>query len=220
MDTATPSHPITDHDRNQSAEGSPAHQPELILPDKIALIVIDAQRFVLNMPVAPNPVDRVVVRCDQLVDTFRLTNRPVAAVRVTGQPDVITDAQVFPEPPGPGWDDFVYELARNPDSDLYRNFTKGGWSGLTMGVLTWLDSLDVSTVVLGGFLSHAGVLATAISAHDNGFNVVVAHDATTSLDAGLHGLLFAQTYPFIAQVRSSAVIRATLRKGSAARAVS
>jgi nicotinamidase-related amidase len=68
----------------------------------------------------------------------------------------------------------------------------------------------VETVVLAGLATNMGVESTARSAFEHGYAVVVAEDATSSVDADMHEFAVARVFPLITRVTSTAAAIAAL----------
>jgi nicotinamidase-related amidase len=52
-------------------------------------------------------------------------------------------------------------------------------------------------VVLGGVATNMGVESTARAAHEHGYAVVLAEDATTARTAEMHAFAFEQIFPHL-----------------------
>jgi nicotinamidase-related amidase len=59
----------------------------------------------------------------------------------------------------------------------------------------YLRGADVTQVVVAGIATSAGVESTARQAHELGFNVALAVDAMTDLDADAHNNSVARIFP-------------------------
>jgi nicotinamidase-related amidase len=70
----------------------------------------------------------------------------------------------------------------------------------------------IRTVVLGGISTNMGVESTARAAHEHGYNVVLAEDATSARSADAHRFAYSEIFPLLGRVASSEeVIRAIAR---------
>jgi nicotinamidase-related amidase len=83
-----------------------------------------------------------------------------------------------------GWSEFLPELNRQTRDHAV---TKRTWGAFTnTGLERHLRARDVRQIVLTGVATSAGVESTARQAHELGFNVALAVDAMTDMDAEAH----------------------------------
>jgi nicotinamidase-related amidase len=174
-------------------------------PKHTALVLIDLQKGVLAMSVAPHPAAEVYQRSLRLVRRFRDAKAPVVWVRVSftaDQADVLrppvdqpTNFAALP----PGWDEFPAP----PDaSDLI--ITKRQWGAFYGTELDLqLRRRNVRCIVLGGIATHIGVESTARSAAEHGYELVIAEDLCSSLSTETHAFSFKHVFPRIARVTTS-----------------
>ena len=73
----------------------------------------------------------------------------------------------------------------------------------------------VRTVVIGGIATNMGVESTARQAHELGFNVTLAVDAVTDMDAGLHDVTVAKVFPRLGETGTTADILGLLNQRDA-----
>ena len=64
----------------------------------------------------------------------------------------------------------------------------------------------VTTLVLGGIATNMGVESTARAAHEHGYAVVVAEDASGSLSAEMHAFAIAHIFPRLGRVTTTDAI--------------
>jgi nicotinamidase-related amidase len=129
-----------------------------------------------------------------LAATFRRHHQLVVLVNVTGaasgrteQPRRTGDlfAKTFSE--------LVPELNQQPSD---HTVTKQTWGAFTStGLEAYLKGLGVTQVVLAGVATSFGVESTARQAHEYGFNVVLATDAMTDLNADAHAHSVTRIFP-------------------------
>ncbi len=55
-------------------------------------------------------------------------------------------------------------------------------------------------MVIGGIATNIGVESTARQAHEHGYEVVIAEDATTSLGAEMHAFAVNVIFPMLSRV--------------------
>jgi nicotinamidase-related amidase len=158
-----------------------------------ALIVIDLQKGILRFPTA-HPADQVVKLARQAIDAFRRHHLPIVLVNVDGMPAGRTNSPRpnladFP----PDWAELVPELNRQPEDHIV---TKQTWGAFTNTDLDeHLKKLGVTQVVILGVATSIGVESTARYAHENGFNVTLAVDAMTDMNAEAHTNSITRIFP-------------------------
>jgi nicotinamidase-related amidase len=162
------------------------------LDAKSALLVVDLQKGIVGMPVA-HPIADVVNNAAQLAEAFRKHGLPVVLINVDGlAPGRTEQARRVTEFPA-GWTDLVPELNRQPSDHVV---TKRTWGAFTNTDLDqYLKEAGVTQVVVCGVATTAGVESTARHAHELGFNVVLAADAMTDMNADAHHNSITRIFP-------------------------
>jgi nicotinamidase-related amidase len=173
---------------------------------KPALVLIDLQKGLRGVSGAPYSMDEVIERAAGLAAAFRSHKLPVVLVNVTGQPPGRTDtrpgggAHALPE----GFADLVDELDVQPGDILV---TKKSWGAFQATPLdSLLRDLGVTQVVVGGVATSAGVEATARSAYEHGYNVVLATDAMTDTHPASHANSVERIFPKLGETASTSEI--------------
>jgi nicotinamidase-related amidase len=176
-----------------------------------ALILIDLQKGIVGLPVAPRSAEAVLAKGKELARRFRSAKAPVVLVNVAFSPD-FQDAlkapadRPFQAPPGgfpEGWTDLADGLAE--PSDL--RITKRQWGAFYGTELDLqLRRRGVTSVVIGGIATNMGVESTARAAHEHGYAVVLAEDATAGLSAEMHTFAFEQIFPMLGRVATAGEI--------------
>lgn len=157
--------------------------PVSTLDPKTALVVIDLQKGIVTYPTA-HPAADIVKRASALADAFRRHGLPVVLVNVDGGAPGRTEQTRTGDPRTAGWAVLVPELNRQP-ADL--TVTKRTWGAFTNTQLhAQLKKLGVTQVVIGGISTSIGVESTARHAYELGFNVTLAVDAMTDMNADAH----------------------------------
>lgn len=153
------------------------------LDPKTALVVIDLQKGIVALSTA-HPMDEVVSHASALAETFRRHGLPVVLVNVdAGAPGRTEQARAVGERPAE-WTDLVPELNQQP-GDL--TVTKRTWGAfLSTDLEARLKNLEVSQLVIVGVATSVGVESTARQAYELGFNVTLAIDAMTDMNADTH----------------------------------
>jgi nicotinamidase-related amidase len=166
--------------------------PITTLDAKTALILIDLQKGIVGMPLA-HPVADVLGNARQLADAFRTAGLPVVLVNVAGgTPGRVELARSLADRPA-DWAELVPELGQQPTD---HTVTKRTWGAFTNTDLAdYLKSRGVTQVVIGGISTSMGVESTARQAHELGFHVTIALDATTDMNADAYTNSVTRIFP-------------------------
>lgn len=172
-----------------------------------ALVVIDLQKGIVGQPTA-HPSADVVRNAAALADAFRRRGLPVALVNVTGGAPGRTQA-----PPRGGdrpadWADLVPELGLQPSDLTVTKRTWGAFHGTSLD--GGLRDLGVTQVVLAGISTSIGVESTARGAHERGYNVTLAVDAMTDMNADAHDNSVGRIFPRLGETGTTAEVLALL----------
>lgn len=179
---------------------------EHIDPARSALVLIDLQRSVVGLDVAPHPADVVVANSVRLAEAFRAVGGLVVLVRVAFAADgrdaltPPTDAGPSRRQPVPGGSDIIEELADLGDVVVTKH-NWGAFHGTDLDVQ--LRRRNIGTVVLAGIATNMGVESTARAAHEHGYAVVLVEDAMSSLDGGLHDMAVQRIFPLLGRVTTT-----------------
>lgn len=174
--------------------------PVTTLDPRTALVLIDLQKGIVSLPTA-HPTDEVVARSAQLAASFRSKGLPVVLVNVVGGAPGRTNP--LPARPAPAADyaELVPELDAQP-SDI--RVSKKTWGAFTnTGLDAKLREQGVTQVVLAGVATSIGVESTARQAQELGFNVTLAIDAMTDLNADAHANSLARIFPRLGETGST-----------------
>lgn len=136
-----------------------------------ALIVVDAQNAFLSGPDAVPGHAQIVSRLEWLIAEARAGGTPRVFLQNDGQPGAVD------EPFQPGWALFFEPRA---DEKVIRKTKDDGFAGTDLDA--FLTAHGVRTVVVCGVLSEMCVAATARSAMERGYVVVLPHDAHAAYD--------------------------------------
>jgi nicotinamidase-related amidase len=177
------------------------------LDPKTALIVVDLQKGVVALPTA-HPMDTVVSNSAALVDAFRGHGLPVVLVNVTGAPAGRTEHGGSGGARPEGWDILIDELNQQPTDHLVTKRTRGAFTGTDLE--RYLKDNGVTQVVVTGVATGSGVESTARHAHELGFNVTLATDAMTDMNADVHENSVARIFPGIGETGTTAEILSLL----------
>jgi nicotinamidase-related amidase len=165
------------------------------LDTNAALVVIDLQKGIVSAPTV-HPAAEIVSRAARLAAAFRQRGLPVVLVNVAGRAPGRTDAGApkfsFP----PDWTELVPELDRQPSDYAVTKQRVGAFIG------TSLDEILRQRGVTQIFLA-VGVEATARSAYDHGYNVVLVVDAMTDRDADSHRHSVEKVFPRLGETTTT-----------------
>jgi nicotinamidase-related amidase len=178
-----------------------------------ALIVIDLQRGIVDLPLA-HTGGEVVDNSVRLVREFRSRNLPVVLVNVAGSPPGRTDenagaaaGHVFPD----DWTALIDELDVQPSDILVTKYARGAFSGT--GLTETLRGAGVTQVVIAGIATGTGVESTARTAHEDGFHVSLPIDAMTDTVLEKHDHSIAKVFPRIAETGTTDELLRLLESG-------
>jgi nicotinamidase-related amidase len=173
------------------------------LDPKTALVVIDLQKGIVTLPTI-HPIGDVVKHASALADAFRRHALPVVLVNVAGGASGRTEQArglgTFPA----NWTDLIPELDRQPEDHI---LTKRTWGAFTNTDLDGhLKKLGVTQVVIAGVATSIGVESTARHAYELGFNVTLAIDAMTDMDAEAHINSITRIFPRLGETGTTEAI--------------
>jgi nicotinamidase-related amidase len=169
-----------------------------------ALILIDLQKGIATLQTAPYSVEDVIAKGKALAQRFRAAKAPVVLVNVAFSADFADVLKTpvdrsFSQPTGfpKDWSELVDGLAEPSDLKV----TKRQWGAFYGTDLDLqLRRRGVTTAVIGGIVTNMGVESTARAAHEHGYGVVLAEDATASFSAEMHAFAFEQIFPRLGRV--------------------
>jgi nicotinamidase-related amidase len=175
-----------------------------------ALILIDLQKGIVNMPLQPRSGADVVSSAIELAARFRNAGAPVVIVNVGFAPD-FSDALQQPvdvsfSPPGgfgPDFSDIVEGLSADGDM-LVTKRQWGAFHGTEIDLQ--LRRRGIKSVVIGGIATNFGVESTARQAFELGYEVVIPQDVTATMSAELQNLSIGAILPMIGRVTTASEI--------------
>lgn len=177
-----------------------------------ALVVIDLQKGILAYPCA-HPIADIVAQAAKLTGAFRRKGLPVVLVNALGVAPGRTEqkrpAGAFP----PGFADIAPELNQQPGDHTESKRTWGAFTNT--GLESYLRSKGVTQIVLCGVATSVGVESTARHAYELGFNVTLAVDAMTDMNADAHANSIARIFPRLGETATTPEIIALLDKAGA-----
>ncbi|OOG41575.1 isochorismatase family protein [Rhodanobacter sp. C05] len=182
------------------------------LDPSTALIVIDLQKGIVAYPTA-HPAAEIVKQASALADAFRRHGLPIVLVNVTGgAPGRTEQARNLGELPA-DWAELVPELNQQPTDHMV---TKRTWGAFTHTDLDeHLKKLGVTQVVIVGVATSIGVESTARHAYENGYNITLAVDAMTDMNADAHQNSVTRIFPRLGETGTTQEIIELLESRSA-----
>jgi nicotinamidase-related amidase len=170
-----------------------------------ALVLIDLQKGVMAMPVAPHSSTVVYESSMRLAERFRAARAAVVRVRVSFSSH-LADALRLPvdQPTNyaalpPGWDEFPDPP--QPSDVLITKRQWGAFYGTELDLQ--LRRRGVRCIVLGGISTNMGVESTARSAAEHGYELVIAEDLCSAANVDLHAFSFKHILPRLARITNS-----------------
>lgn len=179
------------------------------LDDNTALIVIDLQNGIVALPVAPLEASDVIERCARLADTFRGQKRPVVLVNVAGgAPGRNEQARHDGDLPA-DWADLVPEMALQGRDIAITKKTWGAFHNTNLH--QQLQERGITQVIVCGIATSIGVESTARQAYELGYNVTLATDAMTCLNAETHQNSVERIFPRLGETGTTEDVLALLK---------
>ena len=186
-----------------------------LTPQKTALVLIDLEHGIVGRDLAPYTGTEVVERSREIAAALRSAGGTVIFVHVLlhemAHPPA--DASMMPPgapPPPPAASDIVPEAGVQPYDIIVTKRQWGAFYGTDLE--QQLRRRGIETIILGGIATNFGVESTARAAFDQGYHLVFAEDAMSTMSAEMHGFSIKSTFPLMGLVRSTAEIVAALRR--------
>lgn len=186
--------------------------PVTELDPQTALVVIDLQKGILAYA-GGDAVSGVLRAASVLCEAFRHHGLPVVLVNVAGAAPGRTETPRRQMNPAPDWAEFLPELGQQPSDIVVTKKTWGAFASTDLEAR--LRKLGVTQVVVCGIATSAGVESTARQGFEAGFNVTLAIDAMTDMNADAHENSIARIFPRIGETGTAAEIVALLDKPKA-----
>jgi nicotinamidase-related amidase len=182
--------------------------PLTTLDTTAALIVIDLQKGLITTPVV-HPIDGIIERSAQLARAFRERGLPVVLINVAGGAPGRTDTARPKMSLPPDFIELVPEIAQHRDDILITKHRVGAFLGTSLDET--LRQRGVTQVFLTGIATSNGVEATARSAYDLGYNLVLVTDAITDRDPEAHRYSVEKVFPRISEMDTTDNVLTHLR---------
>jgi nicotinamidase-related amidase len=185
-------------------------------PQRTAVVVIDLQKGIVQMPRAPHPAGTVVANCTRLLTRARQVGAQPVLVHVGGSPDgadrlrpTVDQAMRATATMPPDWSDLIPELDRQPGDIVILKRQWGAFYGTDLDLQ--LRRRGLETVILCGIATEFGVESTARDAYERGYQLVFAADAMTGASAESHLNSVERIFPRMGRVRTTEEILAALQ---------
>lgn len=179
------------------------------LPATSALVLIDLQNLIVNMPLQPRTGQEVIKNAVRLVSQFREHKLPVVFVRVSHSNDggtiirteVDSPMAITPETLPPGWDELVPELKVQDSDIVVTKYNIGAFYGTDLELQ--LRRRGVSCIVLGGIATNFGVESTARDGYERNFQQIFVEDAMSSRSTEMHDFSIKNILPRLGQITTT-----------------
>ncbi|MGA7157570.1 MAG: hydrolase [Acidobacteriaceae bacterium] len=182
-------------------------------PKTTAVVLIDLENAIVGRQLAPHAASDVVSRCADLAEAIRASGGTAVYVHVlvTDILSLPTDSpSMRPEGQIPASASELVPEAGFRDGDVL--ITKRQWGAFYgTNLEQQLRRRGIRTIVLSGIATNMGVESTARAAHDQGYELIFAEDAMSSMSAEFHQFAVQHMFPKMGRVRSSAEIIEALR---------
>lgn len=180
---------------------------------KTALVVIDLQKGISQMPGAPHSAAFVIENAAKLAETCRGNSMPVFLVHVQMAQEealhpIVDESWSRPSQPAPDWADIVPELGPKEKDIIITKKQWGAFYGTELELQ--LRRRGINTLILCGIATNYGVESTARFAYEFGFQQIFAEDAMTSRSPEMHSASINYALKRMGRVRSTQEILAAL----------
>jgi nicotinamidase-related amidase len=180
-------------------------------PKSTALVLIDLQQGIVARQLAPHAAADVVRNSVRLADSLRAKGGTVVFVHVLIN-EILRLPVDRPMPSGaapPNASDLVPETNVQPGDVVITKRQWGAFYGTNLE--QQLRRRGIRTIILAGIATNIGVESTARAALDQGYELVFAEDAMTSMSAEAHTFTLTNHFPLMGRVRTTEQITAALQ---------
>ncbi|MCM2131393.1 hydrolase [Larsenimonas rhizosphaerae] len=177
-------------------------------PATTALILIDLQHGIVNLPLAPRSGAEVVEASRPVADRFREAGACITWVRV-GWNETFSNApsnnvDTPAERPQGGlpddWSTLMEGLEQPGDLTILKH-QWGAFHGTALD--TELRRRGIKTLVFGGIATNMGVESSVRAAWEHGYDVVVLDDLTTTFSEDMQAFAIQTILPRLARITST-----------------
>jgi nicotinamidase-related amidase len=185
-------------------------------PKTTALVLIDLQNGIVGRQLAPHSAAEVMKNSVKIAEALRASGGKVIYVRVLVSEMLrlpVDAPNPTPDTPPPASASELSLDAGFTQSDVL--VTKRQWGAFYGTDLEQhLRRAGIRTIIMGGVATNFGVESTARAAADQGFALVFAEDAMSSMSAEWHEFPLKAVFPRMGKIRSSTEIVAALEAAS------
>ncbi|MGD0941387.1 MAG: hydrolase [Terracidiphilus sp.] len=201
--------------KQQKLDPKPTPATALTLdPRRTSIVVIDLQKGIALIPGgAPHSKPSVIANCARLLAAARAAGAQPVLVHVGGALDgadrLHTPTDQPMRSPGalpPDWTELLPELDQQPSDVVILKRQWGAFYGTDLDLQ--LRRRGLTTIILCGIATEAGVESTARDAYERGYELILAEDAMTGLNAESHANSVERIFRRLGRVRSTAEILA------------
>lgn len=185
-------------------------------PRRSALVVIDLQKGIVQMPTAPYRAEEVIERTVQLAQACRQIGAFVVLVHVGPSADgrdmlrpVADDSMAMGKWPE-GFDEIIPEIGPEPGDHVLRKRQWGAFYGTDLDLQ--LRRRGIDTIMLCGIATNFGVESTARDAYERGYSQIIVEDACTSRSAEAHRFAVQNILNRIARIRTTEDVLTALQQ--------
>ena len=182
---------------------------------KTAIVVIDLQKGITQMPTEPFPAKTVIDNSTKLVEACRKNDMPVFLVHVTPSPDMkdalhpVSETSFQMSGYNPSWSEFVPELnVQHGDFQIIKH-QWGAFYGTELDLQ--LRRRGIDTIILCGIATNFGVESTARFAYEYGFNQIFVNDAMAARSKEQHEYPLNYIFPRLGLIRSTEEVLTALK---------
>lgn len=181
-------------------------------PRRTAIVVIDLQKGIAAMPGgAPHSRPAVIANCVRLLTAARAAGAQPVLVHVGGSFDGADRLRTPTDqtwkttgPLPPDWSELIPELDQQPGDVVILKRQWGAFYGTDLDLQ--LRRRNLTTILLCGIATEAGVESTARDAYERNYELIFAEDAMTGLNAESHANSVERIFPRLGRVRSTGEI--------------
>jgi len=178
-----------------------------INPAKTAVVVIDLQKGITQLPTMPHPPETVISNAAKLLEAARQKEIKIFLVRVTPSPDFkdalkpIAESSIQRPQYDPSWSEYIPQLNIQPGDFLITKHQWGAFYGTELDLQ--LRRRGIDTIILCGIATNFGVESTARFAFEYGFNQIFVEDAMSARSKEEHEATVKFIFPRLGLIRST-----------------
>jgi nicotinamidase-related amidase len=182
-------------------------------PKHTAIVVIDLQMGIIHLMGAS--AQPVIANAARLLSAARQAGAKPVLVHVGGSPDGADRLQPPTDAPPrtgsfpPGWMELIPELDRQPSDIVVFKRQWGAFYGTDLDLQ--LRRRGLTSIVMCGIATEAGVESTARDAYELGYELIFASDAMTGMSPESHANSIERIFPRIGRVRTTDQIVSALQ---------